>query len=89
MDGDPGNVDVKLKDAESTQARVSQCKPTNCKYDNNKYKLECTKCKRLLHYGCTDDPFQPTNFSYSLQRITENSYAVNELKYLHAYMPYL
>ena len=68
MDGDPGNADVELKDAESTQASVSQCKPTNCKYDN---------------------PFQPTNFSYSLQRITENSYAVNELKYLHTYMPYL
>ena len=33
--------------------------------------------------------FQPTNFNNSLQMFTENSYPVNELKYLHAYMPYL
>ena len=38
----------------------------------------------------TDVPlFQPTNFNYSLQRVTKNSYAANALKYIHTYMPYL
>ena len=53
MDGDPGTADVEPNDAESTKPSVSQSTPANCKYDNDKYKLECAKCKRLVHYGCT------------------------------------
>ena len=29
--------------------------------------------------------FQPTNFNFSLQKVTENSYAESTLKYLHKY----
>ena len=51
-----GNPDVEPNDAESTQASVSQCTTTNCKDDKDKYKLECAKCKRLVHCGCTSLP---------------------------------
>ena len=29
--------------------------------------------------------FQPTNFNFSLQKVTENSFAESTLKYLHNY----
>ena len=29
--------------------------------------------------------FQPTNFNFSLKKVTENSYAESTLKYLHNY----
>ena len=32
---------------------ISTCTPTNCVQDEDKYKLECVKCKRLVHYRCT------------------------------------
>ena len=68
MDGDPGTADVETNDAESTQASVPQCTPTSCKYHNNKHKLECTKCKRLVHYGCTSVP------TYQLQLFLTKGY---------------
>ena len=68
MDGDPGTADVETNDAESTQASVPQCTPTNSKYDSNKYKLECTKWKRLVHYGCTSVP------TYQLQLFLTKGY---------------
>ena len=34
----------------------AHCTLTDCKYGNDKYKLECAKCKRLVHYGCTSLP---------------------------------
>ena len=85
MDGDPRTADVKPNDVESTQARVSQCKTTNCTYDNDKYQVECAKCKRLVHYGCTFLPI------YQLQLFLRKGYrkficrkCVEIPSYLHA-----
>ena len=85
VDGDPRTADVKPNDVESTQARVSQCKTTNCTYGNDKYQVECAKCKRLVHYGCTFLPI------YQLQLFLRKGYrkficrkCVEIPSYLHA-----
>ena len=85
MDGDLGTADVEPDDAESTQVSVSQCIPTNCNYDNDRFKLECAKCKRIVHDGCTSLP------TYQLQLFLIKGYweftcckCVKIPSYLHA-----
>ena len=87
MDGDPGTADVEPKDADSKRQVCHNVHQLTANTTTANISQNVPNERNLY---TTDVPLsQPTNFNYSLQRATENSYAGNALKYLHIYMLYL
>ena len=52
----------------SSKTENCQCISSLCIDDKDKYTLECTNCKRLVHYRCTQLP------SYQIQRFLTKGY---------------
>ena len=52
--------DCATEDSKSTSKQSESsnpiCSSSNCIEDNDQYKFECTKCKYLFHYRCTELP---------------------------------
>lgn len=51
-----------------------KCKSNECNKDNNEFMLMCSKCKSLIHYGCTDLP------SYQVSLFLQKGYRLFQCK---------
>ena len=56
-------ITAKLHDFSLISPKPSACSLTNCLLDDDEFKLQCSTCNKLVHYGCTKLPaFQISHF---------------------------
>ena len=60
--------------------QISGCAISGCNQERNMYMLECSKCKSMTHYGCTElPPYQVSLFMLTSYRLYICNVCVGEI----------